>query len=162
MRIKLIRNNNKRFETRLLMWPNELNSSTLGVHAGFTAVTTCLVGSLSPSCFNREEEEGEEEEALWYQPKLVDLRKFLVPLLIQRYIESLHFSATFGNLLPVVQQLPCREFTAGCCTSSDGKTQAVFFFFFVLSERECGRFLTDTSSLLVILCVFVQVFKSAV
>ena len=64
---------------------------------------------MSPSCFNKEEEEGEEEEgeeeALWYQPKLVELRKFLVPLLIQRYIESLYFSTTFGNLLSVVQQL---------------------------------------------------------
>lgn len=65
--------------------------------------------SLSPSCFNKEEEEGEEEEAFWYQPKLVELRKFLVPLLILRYIESLHFSTTFGNLLPAVQHLPCRD-----------------------------------------------------
>ncbi|MEQ2236389.1 hypothetical protein ILYODFUR_012304 [Ilyodon furcidens] len=77
---------------------------------------------LSPSCFNKEEEQGEEAEALQNQPKLVELRKFLVPLLILRYIESLHFSTTFGNLLPAIQHLPGRhlwQLGAGCCSEDN-------------------------------------------
>lgn len=82
---------------------------------------------MPPSCFNKEGEQGEEAEALQDQPKLVDLRKFLVPQLILSYIESLHFSTTFGNLLPAIQHLSGRHLwqpTAECYSDGNGKSRA--------------------------------------
>lgn len=92
----------------------------------------------SPSCFNGEGEEG-EEEALWYQPKLVELRKFLVPLLIQRYIQSLKFSTTFNNCLPVVEELLCGYLYSlhWCYAADDGKTENLF-----QVSCDSGRFLS--------------------